>query len=102
MAATQIVTYQVDDQTTVEIEIEPAAGYLPAGVGDVAGQVRSAAEPAVKAAQAVLERVSQLSPDDVQVRFGLKVSGSAHWLLARAATEANFEVTLSWRPEASR
>jgi len=100
VAAAQIVTYRVDDETTVEIEIEPVAGYVPAGVGDVAGHVASAAEPAVRAAQAVLEQVKRLSPDDVEVRFGLKVSGTASWLLARAGTEANFEVTLGWRQPA--
>lgn len=102
MTEAQIVTYRVDDETTVDIEIEPVPGYAPAGVGDVVGRVRTAAGPAVKAARTVLEEVRQLSPDDVQVRFGLKVSGGTSWLLARAATEANFEVTLSWHPRTSR
>jgi hypothetical protein len=102
LTAAQVVTYRVDDETTVDIEIAPIAGYLPAGVGDVVGRVRAAAAPAVKAARVVLAEVRQLSPDGVQVRFGIKVSGQATWLLARASTEGNFEVTLSWRPEAGR
>lgn len=100
MTAPQIVTYRVDDETTVDIEIEPVGGYVPAGVGDVVGRVRDAAEPAVKAARVVLDQARQLSPDGVQVKFGLRVGGKVNWLVARAATEGNFEVTLSWRPKA--
>lgn len=102
LTAAQIVTYRVDDETTVEIEIDPVAGYVPAGTGDVVGRIRAAAEPAVKAARAVLEEVATLSPDDVRVTFGLKVSGTTSWLLARAAAEGNFEVTLSWQPRVDR
>jgi hypothetical protein len=98
LGAAQIVTYRVDDETTVDIEIEPVGDYVPAGVGDMVGRIRSAAEPAVKAARAVLDEVRELAPDDVQLTFGIKVSGTANWLLARASTEGNFEVTLSWRP----
>lgn len=98
MAATQIVTYRVDDETTVDIEIDPADGFVQAGVGDVVGQVRDAAESAIKAARVVLQQARELSPESVQVRFGIRVSGKVDWLVARAATEGNFEVTLSWRP----
>lgn len=100
LTETHIVTYRVDDETTVDIEIDPIPGYQQAGLGDVAGHVRQAADPAVKAAQAILEEVRQLAPDCVQVRFGVKVSGTATWLLARASTEGNFEVVLSWQPKA--
>jgi hypothetical protein len=30
------------------------------------------------------------------VKFGVKASGEASWLVAKAAGEANFEVTLTW------
>jgi hypothetical protein len=32
------------------------------------------------------------------VTFGVKVSGGMDWLIARAASEANFEIKLTWRP----
>lgn len=96
MAPARVVTYTVDDGTEVQFEIEPAEGFVPAGVDEVAGRVREAVEPAVRAARAVLARVRELSPDQVQVSFGIKVSGTAHWLVAKAATEGNFQVTLSW------
>lgn len=96
MAPSRVVTYTVDDGTEVRFEIEPTEGFAPAGVDEVAGRVRGAVEPAVLAARAVLERVRDLSPQQVQVSFGIKVTGTANWLVAKAATEGNFQVTLSW------
>lgn len=95
----QVVTYALDESTTVQFEIEPTAGFRPVGnAEEIVGRVREAAGPAVEAARAVLERVREARPAEVEVKFGLKVSGTANWLVAKAATEANFEVTLTWKP----
>jgi hypothetical protein len=97
-AVSEIVRYRVDDDTVVQFEIDPVPGFQPAGIGDVAGQVRESAEAAVKAAKAVLERVREVAPDSVQVRFGVKVTGTTNWIVAKSALEGNFEVTLAWQP----
>jgi hypothetical protein len=94
--SSQVVTYQVDDATTVSLEIEPDEGFQPAGPGEILGQVKEAVTPAVEAARAVLEKVKEARPDQVEVKFGVKASGEAKWLVAKAAGEANFEVTLTW------
>ena len=99
MEPTQVVAYRVDDDTVVQIEIAPVAGFVPAGTAGVAGRVQDAAEPALKAAKVLLERVKELSPDGVEVKFGVKVTGTNNWLVARAAAEGSFEVTLTWQPE---
>ncbi|MFC5924541.1 CU044_2847 family protein [Micromonospora vulcania] len=97
----QVVTYAVDDDeaTFVSFEIEPVEGFRPASAESIAGQVRQAIGPAVAAARQVLDRVRELAPDGVEVKFGVKVTGTANWLVAKAATEGNFEVTLSWSPQ---
>lgn len=92
----QIVAYQLDDDSLVRFEIEPAAGFQPAGAGAVAGKVRDAIEPAIEAARIVLAKVRETRPDAVEVSFGVKVSGKLDWVIARAASEANFQVKLSW------
>lgn len=97
--SSEIVTYEVDDKTVARFEIDPEDGFQPAGVGDVAGRVRTAAAPAIEAAREILAEARALAPDGVEVKFGVKVTGTANWLVARAATEGNFEVTLSWRPD---
>jgi NTP-dependent ternary system trypsin peptidase co-occuring protein len=96
LMSSQVVTYRVDDATTVRFEIEPPEGFRPAGPEEVLGRVGDAVGPAVEAAKAVLEKVKELRPEGVEVKFGVKVSGGANWLIAKAAGEANFEVTLAW------
>ena len=93
----QIVTYQVDDSMMARFEVESLPGFSPAaGPGAIAGRVRDAVGPAVEAAKAVLERVSAVRPDHVEVTFGVKVSGGADWLIAKSAAEASFEIKLTW------
>ncbi|MEV5607204.1 CU044_2847 family protein [Streptomyces sp. NPDC052225] len=99
--ATQIVSYTLDDETSVQFEIEPTGDWHPVSADEAAGRVRDAAGPAVEAARSVLDRVTALHPDQVQVKFGIKVNGTANWIVAKAATEANFEVTLTWQPRSA-
>lgn len=96
MMSSQVVTYQVDDSTTVKFEIDPPEGFRPAGPNEVVGRIREAVDPAVQAAKAVLDKVKEAGPDGVELKFGIKVSGSANWFMAKAAAESNFEVTLTW------
>jgi hypothetical protein len=97
--SSQVVTYQLDDSTTVMFEVEPADGFRPAGSKEIAGKVREAIGPAVEAAQIVLDQVRKLAPDEVEVTFGIKVTGGAQWIVAKAAGEASFEITLTWSPQ---
>ena len=96
--STEVVTYKVDDSTTAMFEIESAAGFSPASPGEVLGRVRDAVGPAVEAAKAVLDKVREVRPDQIEVKFGVKVSGGAQWLVAKAAGEGSFEITLIWTP----
>lgn len=92
----EVVRYQVDDHTVALFEIEPVPGFHPASTGAVAGNVEEATRDSVAAARVLLDRVKEIAPNEVQLKFGIKVTGTANWLIAKAATEANFEVTLIW------
>ena len=94
-----VVSYALDDETVVRFEIEPDTGFRPAGPDEIAGRIREAVAPAVEGARAVLEQVKQTAPRQIEVKFGIKVSGTANWWVAKAATEGNFEVTLTWAPD---
>jgi hypothetical protein len=96
MTAT-VVRYALDEHTTVGFEIEPPPGFRQAGAHELVGDLREALAPAIEGARAVLDKVRELGPDEVQVRFGVKVSGTMNWLIARATAEGNFEVALAWR-----
>lgn len=97
--AVAVVSYALDNGTVVRFEIEPSAGFRSAGPDEIAGRIREAVAPAVEGARAVLEKVREAAPDEIEVKFGIKVSGTANWLVAKAATEGNFEVTLTWTPK---
>lgn len=90
-----VVGYTLDDGTVVRFEVEPGEGFRPAGPSEIAGKLREAVAPAVAGAKAVLEKVKESGPDEVEVKFGIKVSGTVHWLVAKAASEGTFEVTLT-------
>jgi hypothetical protein len=95
---TSVVKYELDDETVVQFEIEPSSGFRPAGTAELAGKVRQAVAPAVQAARVVLEKVREVGPDEVKLKFGIKVSGQANWFVAKAATEGNFEIEMVWKP----
>jgi len=70
-------------------------------VGDVleAGQRLESALGSVRdAAQAALDAMSKLSPETVEVEFGIKLAGEAGALIAKASAEGHFTVRLSWSP----
>ena len=92
-----VVSYELDDQTVVQFEIAPTDDWHNVGSDDILGRIKDAVTPAVEGARAVLEKVKDAAPDGIEVKFGIKVSGTANWLVAKAATEGNFEVTMTWR-----
>ena len=98
MAESHVVAYELGDGTVALFEVEPLDGFSPASVGETAGRVAGAIAPAIGAARVVLDNVRELSPHGVQVKFAVKVTGTASWVVAKAATEGSFEVTLSWQP----
>lgn len=95
--ATTVVRYELDQSTAVGFEIEPPPGFRQAGADQLVGELRRAVAPAVEGAKAVLEKVRETGPDEVEVKFGIKVSGTMNWLIAKAATDGNFEITLTWK-----
>jgi hypothetical protein len=95
-----VVSYEVDENTVVKFEIEPTSDWYQVSSDQVLGRIREAVTPAVEGAKAVIDKAREAAPDEIEVKFGIKVSGTAHWLVAKAATEGNFEVTLTWKPGA--
>ncbi|MFC9623741.1 CU044_2847 family protein [Streptomyces sp. NPDC056930] len=92
----QVVTYETENGAQVRFEIEPTDEWEQVSSGQLVGRIREAVAPAVEGARTVLEQVRALQPGEVQVKFGVKVTGTANWLVAKAASEASFEITLTW------
>ena len=55
--------------------------------------IRTCAE---QVAQTVRKVSDTARPDEVEVKFGVKMSGEAGALIAKTGTEAQMEVTLKW------
>jgi hypothetical protein len=87
----------------VEVEEEPGPGTVRASrPGEVAERAQESFESALgsvrSAAEAMLDKLSELSerPDEVSVKFGVKLSAQAGAFIASTDAKANFVVTLTW------
>ena len=89
---------------TVEVDEELTGGTVRAArPGEIAETARLTFEEALNkvrpAAEALISKLRSLSdpPDQVGVEFGLKLSATAGMVVAAAAVEANYKVTLTWK-----
>jgi len=98
----KVVTYALDESTKVRFEIDPPAGFQDAGADKVIGKVQEALTPAIDTAKIILDKLKEAKPGGVTITFGLKVSGKLDWFIARAGTEGNFQVTLTWQPHEAK
>jgi NTP-dependent ternary system trypsin peptidase co-occuring protein len=98
-----VVRYKVGGGSSVLVEVDEDT-Y---GVEDVsrtsegvldAGRLESALGGVRDAAQATLDTLSKLSPETVEVEFGIKLAGEAGALIAKTSAEGHFTVRLSWSP----
>jgi hypothetical protein len=62
---------------------------------------KSLASSVRDAARASLDVLMELSPDSVEVEFGIKLAGEVGAIIAKARREGRFRVKLSWSPEVS-
>lgn len=100
------VTYEIDEDAgdvfLVKFEYDPAPGDGATQKGShdrVRKMFRAALRPLVAAAGEVVQECRELNADSVELRFGVKAAGEAGWMVAKAASEANFEVCITWRAD---
>jgi hypothetical protein len=94
----------------VEVEDAPATngvvrrGLAPAELVTRADETVEAAFARVKpAASALVDGLRGMAdaPDEVQVTFGIRLSGEMGAVIAKTSAEANFEVVLRWKSGAA-
>ncbi len=97
-------TFQLDDATTILIDTDPVdspAGLQPVARGrNQATNFADALDTALPAARVLLEKLQSTAVDaeDIEIEFGLRLSGEVGALIARTIDEANFRVKLRWQP----
>jgi hypothetical protein len=89
----------IDGEETY-IEVDDYSGEQVDGVrsmGEVSIDLPSRLDPLLKSGNYIVERLKALSPDKVELTFGIKASGEGKVLcFAKAGAEAQFSVKLSW------
>jgi len=106
---TQVVTMPLDDGSTVLVEVsDNEAGIERVGrtgniVRDTTETLQQALARVRPAAAAVLQNVREMAepPDKITLKFGIKLTAEAGVVVARAASEANFTITVEWSADST-
>lgn len=108
MAIPELVRFPLAGGGSVLVEIDEVPGVAPAGrTGRVLHEARTTFEKAVgevrDAAAAALAQFTTMSraPDEVELKFGIKLDAEAGALIARTGIQGQFEVKLKWRRDES-
>ncbi|GLF95146.1 CU044_2847 family protein [Streptomyces yaizuensis] len=72
------------------------AGRIAEAIRDVPGSLQTMLEPVTEMAGAVLERLRQAGPDEVQVEFGVDLASQAGAVIAKSQAGCHLKVTVSW------
>jgi len=97
------IEFELDDGSKIFFESdEGESGVVKLGIGDITDRVSKTFEQAVenshKASLAILSKLRDLSPDEIEITFGLKASGEIQGLVvAKASGEANFNIKMIWK-----
>ena len=106
----ELAQFEMEDGTTVLIEIEtvnsPGVQRAALAHGQMVVKAKQTFEQAldkvIPAASVVMNRVRKglTDPaDEVEVKFGLKLTSEVGAVIASAGVEANFDITLKWKAQ---
>ena len=102
----RLVEFPLEDGGTVLVEVAAAADEGPtrAGVGDVIKKASATFEQSLAVLEpvgrALVQRLRGLSPQEVSVEFGVKLTGEQGLIIARGSAEGSFTVKLTWKEAA--
>ena len=102
-----IIEFRVEGGGVIPVEVDEAVSggmvRVAARPGEVVGQASDtlgeALDRVMPAAQTLIAKIQDFAsrPDEIQVEFGVKLSGEVGAILAKTGAEANFSVTLVWK-----
>ena len=101
----RLVEFPLEDGGTVLVEVAAAdEGPMRAGVGDVIKKASATFEKSLAALEpvgrALVQRLRGLSPQEVSIEFGVKLTCEQGLIIARGAAEGSFTVKLTWKDPA--
>lgn len=104
---TKLVEFEVGDGHTVFIEVEDVAsdeiepvsklpGALASKASQTLGEALDHIAPMVRTMRGRLNNVTEPG-DEVEVKFGVKLSSEIGAVIGKLGNEVNYEVTLKWK-----
>jgi hypothetical protein len=112
----RLVEFPLEGGGSVVVDVDgPAVAYGETVRGDVTrGRVDEVVARTGETFEAAFERIQPAAtaairslrtladrPQEVEIEFGIKISAEVGAVIAHTAAEANFRVTLRWKPEAA-
>lgn len=102
---TELVRFELAGGGFVVAELDDARGVSRAARQGVLATARSTLEGALTevrdAASAALAQFQDMvqKPDEVEIKFGVKLDAQAGAIIARTGMQGHFEVTVKWKQE---
>ena len=91
------VTYTTNRGDNVRLEIEPSGdGFMPVSGERPLGGLTDLFRPVFSAVEALVWEAREVHPDEVTVRFGIKLTGGGQAIVSKNVNDSNFEISLSW------
>lgn len=87
-----------DVHARVEVQDNFSGAHNDGPMSDAVIRLNEQMEPLMKIAQYVVEQTRLVSPDEVELNFGITVGSEGGFLcFAKAGIEAQFNVTMTWK-----
>lgn len=101
----QLIQFALEDGSPVYVEVEAAeeksqrvSRQLEKGIVQAEQSFKVALEHVKPAAETVLNTFREMNtPDEINLEFGIKLSGEVGAIFASAKSEATFRVSLKWK-----
>ncbi|MGW0519022.1 CU044_2847 family protein [Crossiella sp. NPDC003009] len=98
----ELVRFELAGGGEVTVELEEQPGVVRAArPGQVLQKARAGFTDALSevrtAAEAALRQFQELGPDEVELKFGVKLDAQAGAVIARTGVQGHFEVKLKWQ-----
>lgn len=112
MAEKQLVEFELEDGTKFLVEVNEPAGESDIPPEPVSRDDGLAVIPASKKFDKALDdikpvlgtvvsKLKDVSPDETEVKFGVKLAANAGIVFTSLGSEVNFEVTVKWKKESA-
>ncbi|MEH1853762.1 MAG: CU044_2847 family protein [Nostoc sp.] len=110
MAEKQLVEFALEDGTKFFVEVEKPAGQTGIPPKPVSRDGDLAVTPASKTFDkalndikpvlaTVVSKLKDISPNETEVKFGLKLAANAGVIFTSLGSELTFEITVKWSKE---